>query len=296
MWRQESIKILHVFDAAGVACILAKYQRRLGHTTEAIIRDGYDGFGIHAFYGTKIVTPKTPKLKQLGVFGKPLRYSIRTLNVLIFYLYIFFHSRKFDVVHIHCCWMACFFTSKPKVVEFHGDDIRKFPSRKWMIDRAVTWWFINHFKHKIPFLVSTPDLLRDLPEAVYLPNPVDTEHFKRSELMVKGTAVFFNNWHESSLKRAFLLKLKHTLFVLVVDRNEREHFSYSSMPQNLSRFEYFIDREGIHSLSKTALEALAMGLKVIRWDNRIVEGLPCGHLPENVARKSLEIYGEAMKK
>ena len=46
------------------------------------------------------------------------------------------------------------------------------------------------------------------------------------------------------------------------------------MPSLLCRFEYFIDRRVALSLSRTALGALACGVKVVRWDSKVVVGLP----------------------
>jgi hypothetical protein len=46
----------------------------------------------------------------------------------------------------------------------------------------------------------------------------------------------------------------------------------------------------IPSLSKTALGALACGLKVVRWNEEVVEGLPEEYKPENVIRRLIEVY------
>jgi len=46
-------KILHVWDQAGVACVLAKYQRRLGHDVKVIKRAGFDKFKIYSFHGER---------------------------------------------------------------------------------------------------------------------------------------------------------------------------------------------------------------------------------------------------
>ena len=59
---------------------------------------------------------------------------------------------------------------------------------------------------------------------------------------------------------------------------------------------YYIDRTSPESLSKTALEALACGLKVIRWDGRVVSGLPEDHRPERVAEVVWRIYGRVRQK
>jgi hypothetical protein len=65
---------------------------------------------------------------------------------------------------------------------------------------------------------------------------------------------------------------------------------YSEMPEFLSRFEYFIDRFSIPSLSKIALEALAIGSKVLGYDGYIHKSLPVKHVPLSIAYSSLKIY------
>ena len=65
---------------------------------------------------------------------------------------------------------------------------------------------------------------------------------------------------------------------------------YGEMPKVLNRYEYYIDRMSPKSLSKTALEVLACGLKVIRWDGRVVSGLPLEHRPERVAEVGWRRY------
>jgi len=83
--------------------------------------------------------------------------------------------------------------------------------------------------------------------------------------------------------------LKNGLKLEIVDR-VRQPIPYMRLPTFLNSFEYYIDRNYIPSLSKTALEALACGVKVIRWDGKIIKKLPEQHKPENVIRKLAEIY------
>ena len=46
-----NMRILHILDAAGVACIYAKYQRKQGHDAKVIWnRDVLDKYGIYDFY------------------------------------------------------------------------------------------------------------------------------------------------------------------------------------------------------------------------------------------------------
>ena len=71
---------------------------------------------------------------------------------------------------------------------------------------------------------------------------------------------------------------------------------YGEIPKVLNRYEYYIDRMSPKSLSKTALEALACGLKVIRWDGRVVSGLPLEHRPERVADTVWRMYRQIRRK
>jgi hypothetical protein len=44
------MRILHIWDQAGVACIIAKYQRLGGDDSEVIKITDYDKYGIYKFY------------------------------------------------------------------------------------------------------------------------------------------------------------------------------------------------------------------------------------------------------
>lgn len=47
-------------------------------------------------------------------------------------------------------------------------------------------------------------------------------------------------------------------------------------------------------MSKTGLESLACGLKVIRWDGKVVKEPPTRNLPENVVKKRYKTYLEVL--
>jgi len=44
------VGILHIWDRAGVACALAKYQTLLGHESKVLIVGSIDKYGIYEFY------------------------------------------------------------------------------------------------------------------------------------------------------------------------------------------------------------------------------------------------------
>jgi len=113
---------------------LAKYQARLGHVASVVVRYK-DKSGLH----------ENVSVVCLKVHGKNIFY--RTLDVLRFYCYVAVHGRRFDIIHIHTQYLACLFLPfKPKIIEFHGSDVRRYPSRRWAIDVAVTTFFLRLFR------------------------------------------------------------------------------------------------------------------------------------------------------
>ena len=49
------MRILHVWDQAGVAFVLAKYQRLQGHDSKAIMVREYDKYGLGRFYKEYVI-------------------------------------------------------------------------------------------------------------------------------------------------------------------------------------------------------------------------------------------------
>jgi len=149
------MKILHVWNQAGVASILAKYQNKLGCEAHVIKRVGYDKYGIEKYYGTNEVncSPRN------------------------FYSYLKKITRAYDIIHLHSQVKALPFLPKKRVVlHFHGTELRQMSLLNKMVLKCFS-------PQKI--LVSTPDLLCLQPKAEYLPNPVDTELFFPRKLRKK---------------------------------------------------------------------------------------------------------------
>jgi len=288
----NKLKILHVGDKAGVAGCLAKFQRRIGQSSNVVVTEvEYDtnGLGHHQYYKPVVVGPVHRRFAGFGKLTKPLRFLQRKVALLVFYVVVGFYSRRFDVVHIHSDWKVGFFIRKPKVFEFHGSDVRGFPLKKGNREKKLTALFLKVFGGKYYFLVSTKDLLKCLPCAEWLANPVDRDIFKKNPERLGCYALYIKNYYESDQRAVVLCDVKQWGYA-ILDRGSGEIVSYRAMPTFLGNFDYFIDRHSIHSLSKTALEALAVGCKVVDWKGEIVRGLPVEHEPFTVARKSLVHY------
>ncbi|OYT56918.1 MAG: hypothetical protein B6U76_02415 [Desulfurococcales archaeon ex4484_217_2] len=262
------MRVLHIWNTAGVASILAKYQRKLlGWDTWVIMRKKYDKYGVTT-YGAL--------------------YNCDTIS---FYIIAMALASKYDIIHVHSLDRIVLvikkvYKKKPVILHYHGSDIRGL----W--DKKKRYW-----SKADKIIVATEDLLKDAPpNATFLPNPVDTEIFKpMPKLRRKKWALFIyssEKKHRVSLSWAkeIAKSLKLKLYIL---NRETKPIPYKAMPHILNRFEYFIDHRYVEALSKTALEALACGLKVIRWDKKILNTLPHVHYPQRIIKELTNIYYEA---
>lgn len=253
------MKILHIWNTAGVASIIAKYMDRLFYTESLVVhRRAFDSYGFTT-YG------------ELWNCGAKL-FALRCLLL----------ARKFDIVHVHSFdklvpYLKLLYPTKPIVLHYHGNDIRG----KWLQKR-------KYWSKADTILYSTSDLLDDKTpkNAVRIPNPVDIDLFHPfSENKRRHSSALAFNYHLDRNK-AYAYAQRYGLLIDFLERN----IPYRDMPSKLNEYEYYIDQTEIPSLSKTALEALSCGLKVIRWDGKIVEKLPEEHKPKKVVQKIWEIY------
>ncbi len=262
-----NLKVLHIWNTAGVASILAKFQNRIfGWSSYVITRRKYDRFGLLT-YGDYSMLPSELFVMKVLVLLVP----------------------KYNIIHVHSQQQLLplikrMFPRKPIIMHYHGSEIRG----KWHINQ-------RYWKYADAIIVSTPDLLKGAPkQVIYLPNPVDTDLFRPmpSYRISNDIGVFIHRGYtdlEEAIRRVNELSQNIGIRIFIYD-STKHPIPYRYMPFFLNRFEYFVDRWWIKSLSKTALEALACGLKVIRWDGKIVKDLPIEHKPEYVISRLARIY------
>jgi hypothetical protein len=267
------LRILHVWDQAGVACILARHHRRLGHEVRILKRAGYDPFGISQFYGEPLV----------DIDGKEfLKLAAK-------------EASKYDVVHVHSLYkivpdLRKKYRDKKIILHYHGSEVRGKQDdslRKEAEDKADA------------IIGATKDLQEHANNMVHVPNPVDTEHFKPNGNVASDKAFTIRTtkgdaqWVLDYLKRNGI-----GLQVEVTDR-EANPIPYSHVPDFLRRYGIYVDIKYIDgnllkAPSKTGLESLACGLRVLNYKLEYMEGLPQEHRPDAVARKMLETYGQTV--
>lgn len=287
--------------------MIARELKKCGHTVHVMKQmDLADArsLGQDKFYDVHLVghLPHGKVVNVLRRFPHTMKRLMRIVHqkvrILKFYLMVQRLSHAYDIVHIHSVWfVALLLPLKQKLFLFHGDDVRWSPSCKgavYMILTRVFLWVFAHTHQLGVFYVSTPDLTSEVPRSQWIPNPVDIQHFMVSHsAQHMGEALYIHNWYETD-EYARKVATAHGWNLSILDRVIDDYIPYSVFPQFLAQYNIFIDRHVIQSLSKTALEALALGLKVVRYDGKIVEGLPPEHLAENVANEWLHIYREML--
>jgi hypothetical protein len=102
--------VLHIWDQAGVAFILAKFQQANGNESKVIRIKNADKYGIDEFY------------KEYGLFVAPEDLIYKSIE----------EARKADIIHIHSLpemvinIRKIYGRSKIIILHYHGTDIRGF--------------------------------------------------------------------------------------------------------------------------------------------------------------------------
>lgn len=252
------MNILHCYDVAGVGCVIAKYQRKLGHNSEVIGKSNLDPFGFLHFYHEKGITDETESFVD----------QVDRM------------SEDFDIIHLHALpELVNHFRLRGKkvIMHFHGNDVIHTSD----ISGA----------HAV--ILSSENLQKYVPNGIVIKNPVDTDHFRPILNSKREGAVTFAIRYNDVEK----LKAHYGKPLKIIDRDEK-HIPYSDMPEFLSYYNTYVDikfdtcfENGIlKAMSKTGLESLACGLEVVNWELKTLKGLPVECEPLNVAKQVIELY------
>jgi hypothetical protein len=268
-------RILHIWNTAGVPSILAKFMDRNFSTQSWVItRKAFDPWG-------------------LTVFGETLNMGGSQ-----FVLHALRRIHKYNLVHIHSLdklvpWVKRLYPKKSVVIHYHGTDVRG----RWLTRQ-------KYWKQADLLLVSTSDLLEGAPkQAIWLPNPIDTDLFYARAKVRRVNHAFHTSYGVDDLAQKIAKKYK---LQLTIQDRVTNPISYTEMGEVLSRYEYYIDIKCVDSprspgkplvikdQSKTGLEALASGCKVISWDDKVISSLPEKHYPKTVVSTLWKHYQEIL--
>jgi hypothetical protein len=292
--------VLHIWDQAGVAFILAKFQQINGNESKVIRVKNADKYGIDEFY------------KEYGLFVAPEELVNRSIE----------EARRADVIHIHSLpemvinIRNTYKESKVIILHYHGTDIRGsednsriFNLRNILRPKNIVRKIRNRRLHikaqrlADRVIVSTPDLIQLVKGSIFLPNPIDTNHFNKklikersndaSDNVYKGILV---NSEVTNVNLAInYCKQKNINFNIDIHDRTKNPICYKDIPNFLKKYNVYIDLRFVNekllkNLSKTALEALACGLRVINYNLEYVDNLPSEHYPINVITMLSSIY------
>jgi len=266
--RSRKTTIMHIGNTAGVGSVIAKYvDRQFGTHSLVVARRVSDPVGFTTYGDLWNNGPKMFTLKCLLT------------------------ARKYDIVHVHYFdkilpYLKLLYPGKPVVMHYHGDDIRN----KWKL-RSKYW------RKSDAILYSTLDLSEaDTPKhAMYLPNPVDIDIFHPCLRKPEPQTAFHLSYNADVLAQT--LARDHGLKLTIHDWKTEGRIPHRKLPEILCNYEYYIDARRSPDqallrvpLSKTALEALACGLKVITWSGSTAHELPPENHPEEAAKRVFSIY------
>lgn len=253
------MKILHVGEMAGVACCLSKWLKKAGHESHVIAN--YDPFSFFDYY----------KDEQL-IQGDDEKLADEVGKI----------AKDYDILHFHSLYKFLPRFRKPMVIQYHGSDL--YHSRD-----SLQRKYCQQFAKKI--LVVNKYMQQYEPAAEWLPLPVDTELFSPSPYAITNFPFMFDIDYLDVEKARKELE-NHNINWCVVGRD----LPYIELPRFFTNYSGYIDlryhkEQGfLPAHSKTALEALATGLRVFSYEKKWIHGLPPEHSPKSVTSSLVKIY------
>jgi glycosyltransferase involved in cell wall biosynthesis len=270
------VKILHIWNTAGVPSVIAKTMDQL-YETESFVLTRRKFTSLHETY------------------GKATTGGRRT-----FYLQLMYHILKdYDLYHVHDVDQRVplikSLSNKPLILHYHGSKIRG----KW--EKRIECW-----SKADRIIVSTEDLLEGAPiGTLHIPNPIDLETIAPFKEIPHnpGTALHTDvaQGTAQDLARKYADKYNLALSLHSRDDYPMPHREYLGL---MGHHEYFIDirrqydnPEQIYKApSQGVFEALAMGLKVIDHNGNIIKELPESHNPHRIVSQHYNLYLELVKR
>ena len=204
-------------------------------------------------------------LKQQGV---NIQLLTRSRGIFSKTLGVTWNTLKADgIIHVHGAMQDATMARLLKsldILHCHGTELRQGITLKSRWGRMIQ----KNIEMAKIVLYSTPDLepyakiLRS--DAIYLPNPVNTEAFYyRGARRVQIPRALYITLGYEIIPKTILKEIQNNGIWLDVVR--KGSVDYFEMPQLLNNYDIFIDRFTIPSFSKTCLEAQSMGLSTIDY-------------------------------
>ena len=164
------MKVLHLNNPAQVASNLVFAQRELGIDANLAITGNKN---LHDNYDYDLSTIPTKYFQGKFELGRRLYSLIKDCDIL------HYHGQAISAGYRDLILWAGIM-NKPVVLHYHGSEIRNKKRSKFTND------FVKHI------YVSTPDLLKSVPDAEWLPNPTNLEKIVYSDLDINEKLVILH--------------------------------------------------------------------------------------------------------
>jgi glycosyltransferase involved in cell wall biosynthesis len=251
------MKVLFVpKEVAGQSSILSKALRDLGVFARSMNFSVENRYGYHLDYDLSL-------WKYPAILRYPLKIMIFAISLFLFDTFHFhggesFFWKSFDLPILKLL-------GKKIVIHLHGSEIRD-PSGT----ARKNLRFLQSNSHK--FIVATPDLLKFVPGAIYLPNSVDGEWFSKERESRKGDGEFVVVHAPTS--RA----LKGTEYIIDACNDLKkkgyriklillEQVNHQEIRKFYEKADVFVDQLLLGWYGVAAIENMAMGNPVMAYIN-----------------------------
>lgn len=256
------MKILYVWNTCGIGSTLAKFHKINGNEAKVLKCKGYDDH------------------LDVGEF-KDIRKSI-------FVHYALAEARKYDLIVVVAAdkmvpRLKRLYPKKEVRLIYCGSDIRA----RWE-EKSQYWKYAD--KIYLIHRDTLPEIY--VPQAEYLPTPVDVEYLKKSKSYTPNTGLFTKMEYGDqgeAFDLASKISTREGINLTIRDRGSG-YMKYSEYIDYLRNFEHYFNikkypKNGLmEELDLGGLEALAIGAKVFQND-QVYKGLPKGHNAKKVANK-----------
>jgi len=270
------MKILHIWNTAGVASLLASTQRKYGHDASVFMRSSHDPYMFTSYYGGQT-------LNMSG--GEFIREAIK-------------EAKDYDIIHVHASYRILErlreeYPLKTIVLQHHGRELTTGDLEEVFKSYAYCDSIITS-THDLHELLNNKGIKNH-----YIPNAVDTNLFKPDNQDKNGALFINTKYIDTNSMLDFIGSIPYDIYVM---ERELEKLTFDRMPKLLNQFELYIDvkcpeftnYKPVQAYSRTGLEALSCGLSVLNYKGDIVRGLAAKHTPEAQFIDVLSVYRSSL--
>lgn len=274
--------VLHIWNTANIASELAYF---MGDNHQVMARRMVDHYRMADIHN--------------NVYETAFPFGSNKLDIIWFYVKVCVRQRGVDVLHVHgsnVMKQLRRIVSTPYILHYHGSECRNSsPTQRAPLEEDAK-----------AIIVATPDLLEYecAKKPHYLPNIINTELFAPRNIPSNNRGLI--NLTPNQDPKDTLSRLREYGFGdiewNIVQREydttkHQQRIMYKDMAAHLAQYEYYsgLAWDGITGIwypadTKTALEAMSLGVKVVQHDGSVSSSLPDRHRPENVIPKLRAIY------